>query len=151
MSPSLATRGFDAVSRFVMDKYCAGGEEGLSATGSASLQRAMERCSGAPSRSSSVPSPYPNSYEYCGVNANKMYYEAGDNDWGQQVRGCLVCMDQEGADPHESHIFCYGEGTKKAEGLIETAKGYGKAALTAMEDLATKQAVKWVLDKLVLH
>lgn len=129
MAPSLSARAFDSASRWIMNWYCGGSDSGSTPFGVA--RKAQEKCASAPLRSSSTPSPYPNSYNYCDVNANTMYYEAGDNEWAQKVRGCLTCMDREGMNPHDAHLFCYEQGTQKVEGLWGTARGYTKAVYTA--------------------
>lgn len=38
---------------------------------------------------------------------------AGDSDWSQAVRGCLACMDANGADMAFAHTACYEAASKK--------------------------------------
>lgn len=69
-----------------------------------------------------------------------MYYNAGDTKWAQEVRGCLTCMDQEGVEPHDAHMFCYEQGTDKAKGFSETVRGYADAVSTATKNVSGQVA-----------
>ena len=102
------------------------------------LRKAMERCADAPARRASVPSPYPDSYRYCGVNANSMYLRGGDSEWANEVRGCLTCMDEMEVAPHDAHMFCYSEGTKQAGTFWGTVRGYGDAVVEAGKNITSR-------------
>ena len=59
---------------------------------------------------SSAPDPYPASYYYMGVSAQYMFKNGGNGAWGNIVKGCLVCMYNQGVPPSEAHEFCYVNG-----------------------------------------
>jgi hypothetical protein len=134
---SIATRGFDRTVRGIMDYACSWNLPKGESTSPDRLRAAIERCSDAPSRRASVPSPYSDSYRYCGVQANAMYYRGGDSEWANEVRGCLTCMDEMEVAPHDAHMFCYEEGTKKAGTFWGTVRGYGEAVFEAGKDFTS--------------
>jgi len=137
MAPEIgaATAALDGTLRQIMDKTCSWLEPDKS-TSADQLRAAKERCSNTSSRLASEPSPYPDSYRYCGVQANAMYYHGGDGEWGNAVRGCLTCMDEMHVAPHDAHMFCYEEGTKRSGNFFGTLRGYAEAVHEALENVA---------------
>lgn len=111
----------------ILDKWCRLFETPIN---SERFNLATEKCKDSSPLSSLTTSPYPDSYSYCGINANTMYYKGGDSEWSDMVRGCLVCMNENGASSHESHLFCYDIATAKSDSFFDVALGYGKALFT---------------------
>jgi hypothetical protein len=124
---SLPTRALDSTLRTIMDGICSLNLSKTDYTPPEKLRAAKERCGDAPSRRASVPSPYQDSYSYCGVQANAMYRRGGNSIWADEVRGCLTCMDELEIAPHDAHMFCYEEGTKKSGTFWGTIRGYAEA------------------------
>ena len=141
---SVATRVWDRATRAIMDLGCSWSESKDTRTPPARLRAAMERCADAPERSASVASPYSDSSRYCGVQANAMYYRGGDSTWANEVRGCLTCMDEMEVAPHDAHMFCYEEGTKKAGTFWGTVRGYGEAVYEAGKNVASRAVTSTV-------
>lgn len=137
-STSIPTSTLDWGLRKLMHITCTTvfGEE--SSTPPTTLNNSMKHCKDAPARSSTVPSPYSDSYRYCGVEANAMYYQGGDSEWANEVRGCLTCMDEMDVAPHDAHMFCYKEGTDKAGSLKGTLQGYREAIETALKNYGSQ-------------
>lgn len=59
------------------------------------------------------PVPYSPCDTYMYINAGQMYRNGGDGNWGQLVRGCLLCMRSHGASAHQAHMFCYWNSAKR--------------------------------------
>ena len=70
--------------------------------------------------------PYSSDYFYMGVNANFMFEHGGNGAWGQDVRGCLLCMAREGRDPDAAHKFCYAAADSELP-WFETVRGWTTA------------------------
>ncbi len=141
MSPSVGTRYLNETMLKLMDTVCSDFPSGFSKARPSrqdwsNLQLAKQTCYGAAPRSSFSRSPYSASYSYCGVNANDMYYNAGDGDWANVVRGCLTCMDDFQISPHTAHLFCYDVASNRVQSLWSTARGYGGAVAEATLDYA---------------
>jgi RHS repeat-associated protein len=47
---------------------------------------------------------------YLGVSLQCFCQCAGDSEWAQQVRGCLACAHDSGANPFVAHGMCYASG-----------------------------------------
>lgn len=77
-----------------------------------------------------APNPYKDNDEYMLIDAQMMFDWGGNNDWGNLVRGCLVCALKKGAGMHEAHMFCYKNAADRA-GYWHGAWGFGRAAAAA--------------------
>lgn len=73
---------------------------------------------------------YPSDYGYAKVSAGFMFEYGGDGAWGNSVRGCLVCMYQQGVEPHPAHTYCYGRADAQLP-WYSSARGYGTAVPVA--------------------
>lgn len=137
MAPTTSSQFLEIPIRELMDGFCSLVETEAS-TPPSRLTRASRNCADAPPREATVPSPYGAEYYYCGIAANDMYYGGGNGEWGDFVRGCLVCMDEYEVAPHDAHSFCYGRATERVESFWSTARGYGEAILGATVSAATE-------------
>ncbi len=139
MPPSIEKSLAEGAIRLFMDPLCAStADDNGPLSKKSAVKRAERACADAPERTANVPSPYPDSYSYCRIPANEMYYGGGDSDWANSVRGCLVCMHDEEIHPHQAHEFCYSRATE-ASSFCGTMRGYGEAIDQASKRLAGRQ------------
>jgi len=78
---------------------------------------------------SSAPNAYSPMEGYRGISAQQMFLRGGDLNWGNLVRGCLVCMFRHGADSSSAHNFCYWNSAKRAP--LSALPGFLSAVVAA--------------------
>jgi RHS repeat-associated protein len=96
-------------------------------------------CQNAPPMTPNVSDPYASDDAYWFVNARCMFQNGGNGDWGNLVRGCLVCMygHQTGysfKEANDAHFFCYARSARRT-GPLKGGTGLGAAVYNAIKCL----------------
>lgn len=84
---------------------------------------------------STSPNPYKPGQEYMGVDADLMFSFGGDGPWGNIVRGCLVCMLDQGAGMQDAHMLCYKTGFERTswpDGLLGLSRAVAAATVISV-------------------
>ncbi len=101
---------------------------------------AKKCCKDSPPMTSSDPNPYGPCDTHLGINQRFMFRHAGNNRWGEQVRGCLVCVYEHGMDTDTAHSFCQDDawsrtskaGNLWAPGILGRASQFVSGATAAI-------------------